>query len=72
MKEKKDHFKFDHPNDIQIGWGRIVYEPAYDVWALSGGKKTYSRAEAEVVAKAIDEVTTKQWGAYPIVEEAAK
>jgi len=72
MKEKKATFQFDHPNDIQIGWGRIVYEPAYDVWALPGGTKTYIREEAVAVAKAIDEITAKQWRAYPIVEAAAK
>jgi hypothetical protein len=59
------HFRFDHANDITIGRGRIVYEPAYDVWALPGGKKTYIKAEAEKVAQAIDEITTRQ-------EEAAR
>jgi antirestriction protein ArdC len=57
-------FKFNHPNDINIGWGRIVYEPAYDAWALPGGRKTYVRGEAESVATAIHELTTKQWGAH--------
>ena len=61
----KMYFRFEHPNDITIGYGRIVYEPAYEAWALPGGEKTKDRTRAEAVAKAIDEITARQ-------QEAAK
>ena len=61
----KTYFRFDHPNDILIGTGRVVYEPAYEAWALPGGEKTKDRARAEAVAKEINEITVRQ-------EEAAK
>jgi hypothetical protein len=72
MSEKKSYFKFNHPNDITIGWGRIIYERAYGVWVLPGGEHTDDRARAEAVAQAIDEMTTKQDGPSPVTEEAAQ
>lgn len=61
----KTYFRFDHPNDITIGKGRVIYEPAYEAWALPGGEKTKDRARAEAVAKEINEITVRQ-------EEAAR
>jgi hypothetical protein len=62
MKDNREYFRFNHPKDITIGRGRIVYEPAYECWILPGGVRTYEQARAELVARTIDEVTTKQWG----------
>lgn len=54
------YFRFEHPNDIVIGTGRIVYEPAYEAWALPGGTKTKDRQKAEEMARTIDEITALQ------------
>ena len=63
-------FRFDDSRNITIGVGRIIYaqETVYDGahepykgktfaegWVLPGGRRTTDRAEAEAVAKAIDE-----------------
>jgi hypothetical protein len=40
MRDKREFFRFDHPKDIMIGKGRIVYEPSYETWILPGGIRT--------------------------------
>jgi hypothetical protein len=60
MKMSKTYFRFDHPNDILIGTGRVVYEPAYEAWALPGGEKTKDRQKAEDMARTIDEITARE------------
>jgi hypothetical protein len=65
MKQSKEFlnrefFKFDHANDITIGKGRIVYEPAYEAWILPGGLRTTNRGRAEEVATIINEIFIKQ------------
>lgn len=62
MKENREYFKFDHPNDITVGHGRIVYEPACEAWILPGGKRTKDRAHAEEVASKINNITRNQRG----------
>lgn len=56
----KEFFRFENPNDIVIGTGRIVYEPAYEAWALPSGAKTKDREKAEDIARTIDEITTRE------------
>jgi hypothetical protein len=58
-KKMKEYFRFDHPSDIIIGRGRIVYEPAYEAWILPGGLRTQSRDRAEGVANKINEITLR-------------
>ena len=60
MKDKREYFRFDHPKDIMIGRGRIVYEPSYETWILPGGIRTRDQVRAELMAKTIDEITVRQ------------
>lgn len=60
MRDNHLFFRFDHLNDILIGAGRIVYEPAYEAWALPGGAKTKDREKAEDMARMINEITIRQ------------
>jgi len=62
MKKHEANFRFDNPNDIQYGWGRVVYEPAYEAWILPGSIRTRDRSYAEEVAKRIDDITRRQGG----------
>ena len=62
MKDKREYFRFDHPKDIMIGRGRIVYEPSYETWILPGGIRTRDQVRAELMAKTIDEITVRQEG----------
>ena len=55
----KEFFRFDHPSDIIIGRGRVVYEPAYEAWILPGGLRMQSRDRAEGVAHKINEITLR-------------
>ncbi len=60
MRESRMYFRFDHPEDIVIGNGRIVYEPAYEAWALPGGFKTKIREKAEDMARTIDAIAARE------------
>jgi hypothetical protein len=60
MKDKREYFRFDHPKDIMIGKGRIVYEPSYETWILPGGIRTRDQVRAELMAKTINEITIRQ------------
>ena len=60
MKDKREYFRFDHPKDIMIGRGRIVYEPSYETWILPGGIRTRDQARAELMAKTISDITIRQ------------
>jgi hypothetical protein len=64
---KDSHFRFDHPSDIRIGTGRIVY--AYEQvfrgttlpegWVLPGGGRTQVREHAESAARYINDVASR-------------
>ena len=72
----KEFFRFDHPNDIVIGKGRIIYAPEVlkyegkhppyqgqtflEGWVLPGGVRTQDRACAEEAARVIDAMAVKQ------------
>ncbi len=72
----KEIFRFEHPNDILIGKGRIIYAPEtfkyigvhpeyqnhtfLEGWVLPGGIRTRDRARAEAAARAIDAMETNQ------------
>jgi hypothetical protein len=60
MRDSNSLFRFNHPNDITIGAGRVIYEPAYEAWVLPGGAKTKVRKRAEDVAKAIDGLAARE------------
>ena len=64
---RESNFRFDHPNDIVIGVGRIVY--AYEQifrgkllpegWVLPGGGRTQVRAHAEDAARYINDLASR-------------
>ena len=62
MTESRMFFRFEHPENITIGKGRVVYESAYEAWILPGGLHVQDRARAEAVAKEINEITIRQGG----------
>ena len=49
-------FKFNHPNDIRIGLGRVIW--TQDGWVLPGGKRTTNLENARAVAQNIDTLST--------------
>jgi hypothetical protein len=67
---KTEKFKFDHPNDITIGVGRIVYANEQEVkgvklpegWALPGGIRTTNRDHAEHAARQINDAARRMGG----------
>lgn len=65
---KEEIALFDHPLDIQRGYGRIIYAEAIDSpylkmpagWVLPGGERTNDKLRAELTAAAIHDLTTRQ------------
>jgi len=56
-----DKAQFDHPLDIYIGEGRIVYAETHQAWALPGGRFTKDREVAEKAAQLISDLTEQYW-----------
>lgn len=52
-----DQAHFDHPLNIVVGCGRIIYVDLYKSWALPGGTYTKNQEIAESTARLIDDLT---------------
>lgn len=52
-----DLIHFNHPLNILIGYGRIIYVDTYESWVLPGGTYTKNQEIAESTARLIDELT---------------